>query len=116
QHVLSRQRPYANALNAWVASAYQDESRLLMGQALQEALRWAADKRLSDMDYRFLSASQEWDAKLIRLELDAQAKANQIMAEAQKKANQIIWLGYVSLGSCLLISVVALVISVVRNQ
>lgn len=116
QHVLARQRPYADALNAWAASAYQDESRLLMGQALQEALRWSADKRLSDMDYRFLSASQEWDAKLIRLELDAQAKANQIMAEAQKKANQIIWLGYLSLGSCLLISLVALVISFVRNQ
>lgn len=116
QHVLARQRPYADALNAWVASAYHDESRLLMGQALQEALRWSGDKRLGDIDYRFLSASQEWDAKLIRLELDAQAKANQIMAEAQKKANQIIWLGYISLGSCLLISLVALVISFLRHQ
>ncbi|HEY9887455.1 MAG TPA: AAA-like domain-containing protein [Candidatus Obscuribacterales bacterium] len=105
---LARQRPYAAALNAWIASRYQDESRLLMGQALQEALQWASDKSLSDLDYRFLSASQEWDAKMIRLELEAQAKANEMLAAAQQKAQQIIWLGYLSLGTCLLISLIAL--------
>jgi len=111
---LSRQRPYAAALNAWIASNYQDESRLLMGQALEEALQWASDKRLSDLDYRFLSASQEWDAAMVRMELEAQAKANQMLAAAQRKARQIIWLGYVSLGTCLAISVVALIISLLR--
>ena len=101
-------------LNAWVASDHQDESRLLMGQALQEALQWAANKSLSDLDYRFLSASQEWDAKMVRMELEAQEKANQMLAQAQKKATQVIWLGYLSLGACLVISAVALLMSRVR--
>ena len=111
---LSNQRPYAAMLNAWVASDHQDESRLLMGQALQEALQWAANKSLSDLDYRFLSASQEWDAKMVRMELEAQEKANQMLAQAQKKATQVIWLGYLSLGACLVISAVALLMSRVR--
>jgi len=110
-HWLSRQRPYAAALEAWVASHQQDESRLLMGQALQEALQWATDKSLSDLDYRYLSASQEWDAKMVRLALEAQAKANRMLAEAQQKANRIIVLGYLSLGICLVISVAALLMS-----
>ncbi|MEM1290958.1 MAG: AAA-like domain-containing protein [Cyanobacteria bacterium P01_H01_bin.162] len=111
---LARQRPYAAALSAWVASSHQDESRLLMGQALSEALQWAGDKSLSDLDYRFLSASQEWDAKMVRVELEAQEKANQMLAAAQRKATQIIWLGYLSLGTCLVISVVALLVSLRR--
>lgn len=112
---LSRQRPYAAALNAWVATHYQDDSRLLMGQALQEALQWAANKTLSNEDHRFLSASQEWDAKMVRLELEAQEKANSLLAEAQRKANQVIWLGYISLGICLVISVVALFGSLLQS-
>ena len=112
---LSRQRPYAAALNAWAATDYQDESRLLMGQALQEALQWSTDKSLSNLDYRFLSASQEWDAKTVRLALEAQAKANGMLAAAQAKANRIIWLGYFSLGACLVISVVALLIGLLRS-
>lgn len=111
---LSRQRPYAAALNAWVASQQTDESRLLMGQALQEALQWAADKSLSALDYKYLSASQEWDAKMVRMELDAQERANHMLAEAQKKANQVIWLGYLSLGTCLVISIAALLISILN--
>jgi len=111
---LAELRPYAAALNAWVASHYQDESRLLLGQALQEALAWAAPKHLSELDYRYLSASQEWDSKMVRLELAAQQKATQTLAMAQQKATQIIWLGYLSLGSCLVISVIALLISLLR--
>ncbi|MBE7386129.1 MAG: AAA-like domain-containing protein [Leptolyngbya sp. SIO1E4] len=111
---LSRQRPYAAMLNAWVSSNYQDDSRLLMGQALQEAIHWAADKSLSDLDYRFLSASQEWDAKMVRMELEAQEKANRMLAKAQKKANQMIGLGYLSLTACLVISAIALLISFLR--
>lgn len=107
-HCLSYQRPYAAAFDAWVASDYQDESRLLMGQALAEALNWASDKSLSDLDYRFLSASQAWNAKMLGMELEAQAKANQMLADAQRQAQRIIWWGYISLGMCLVISLVAL--------
>lgn len=111
---LSQQRPYAAALDAWVATNFQDESRLLMGQALQEALQWATDKSLSDLDYRFLSASQKWDAKMVRMELVAQEKANRMLADAQRKAHQIIWLSYLSLAACLIISGIALLVIVLK--
>jgi hypothetical protein len=45
---LAKLRPYADTLNAWVASASQDNSRLLRGQALQEALQWSTGKSLSN--------------------------------------------------------------------
>ncbi|HCV32053.1 MAG TPA: hypothetical protein DGO89_18970 [Microcoleaceae bacterium UBA9251] len=52
-------RPYAESLTAWIVSNCQDESRLLRGQALQDAREWAAGKSLSTQDYQFLAASQE---------------------------------------------------------
>ena len=56
---LANLRPYAEALGAWLASNRQDESRLLRGKALGDALAWAEDKDLSHQDYQFLSASQK---------------------------------------------------------
>ncbi|MEH2371232.1 AAA-like domain-containing protein [Nostoc sp.] len=56
-------RPYAESLKAWWESNCQD-SHLLQGQELQEALIWAADKSLGDQDYQFLSASQELERKI----------------------------------------------------
>jgi hypothetical protein len=41
---LGKLRPYGNELTAWVASNQQDESRLLRGQALQDARSWAEGK------------------------------------------------------------------------
>ena len=55
---LAKARPYADSINAWVASNYQDESCLLRGQALQDALAWSQGKELSQEDFRFLLASQ----------------------------------------------------------
>ena len=55
---LASLRPYAEALEGWLASGCEDESRLLRGQALQEARTWSADKTLSNQDYQFLDASQ----------------------------------------------------------
>ncbi len=55
-------RPYGEALARWIASNDQDKTCLLRGQKLQEALAWAASKKvlkLSVQDYQFLSASQE---------------------------------------------------------
>ncbi|MEA5575696.1 AAA-like domain-containing protein [Anabaena sp. UHCC 0451] len=54
-------RPYAQSLNAWVASNYIDESRLLRGQSLEDMLLWSQYQSLSDLDYRFLAASQALD-------------------------------------------------------
>ncbi|HBE51060.1 MAG TPA: hypothetical protein DDW76_20340, partial [Cyanobacteria bacterium UBA11369] len=67
-------RPYAESLNAWLASNCQDESRLLRGQALQDALTWATGKSLSHQDYQFLAAAQE--AELVELrKIEAQNNA-----------------------------------------
>jgi WD40 repeat protein len=85
QGQLSALRPYALPLNAWVASDYSDESRLLRGQALQETLAWAEHQQLSPLDYRFLAASQALD----RRETLARAEADRLGAvEARLAAEQ----------------------------
>jgi WD40 repeat protein len=87
---LAKLRPYSQALRAWIDTNRQDESRLLRGAALQDALIWAGDKSLGVEDYQFLAASQESDK---REAIEAQKQANQILqaaTEAQKQANQIL--------------------------
>ncbi|KAB8315748.1 response regulator [Tolypothrix campylonemoides VB511288] len=69
---LSKLRPYSEALVAWFDSGCKDESRLLQGKALIDALIWATNKSLSDRDYQFLTASQKaerasQEAELIHL-------------------------------------------------
>ncbi len=59
EKILCDLRPYSESLTAWLATNCQDESRLLRGQALQDAQEWAGGKSLSDCDYQFLAASQE---------------------------------------------------------
>ena len=59
-------RPYAESLTAWIATNCQDESRLLRGQALEDAQQWAANKSLSTQDYQFLGASQEAEFATLR--------------------------------------------------
>ncbi|NEP13436.1 MAG: hypothetical protein F6K14_25165 [Symploca sp. SIO2C1] len=70
---LASLRPYSEAINAWLASNREDESRLLRGQALQDALKWKAHKMLSVDDDDFLAASLEID----RLEMQSKLKTQQ---------------------------------------
>ncbi|MDJ0903318.1 MAG: AAA-like domain-containing protein [Xenococcus sp. MO_188.B8] len=65
-------RPYSQLFKAWIASNQQDESRLLRGQALKDAQLWSQNKILSDLDYRFLAASVEFDRQEIQLKLEAE--------------------------------------------
>jgi WD40 repeat protein len=67
---LAALRPYSEAFNAWVASNQEDQSRLLRGQSLRSALNWSTGKSLSDLDYRFLTASQELEQQDIRSRLE----------------------------------------------
>lgn len=60
---LAKLRPYSESITAWIESNFQDSSRLLQGQALQEALNWAQGKSLSEQDHRFFSASRELEYK-----------------------------------------------------
>lgn len=79
---LQKLRPYAESLNAWFASQCQDESRLLRGRALQDALQWSLNQQLSDADYRFLSASQDLENRTVQQALVVQEEESQILAEA----------------------------------
>ena len=97
---LAKLRPYSQNFNIWVTSNYQDESRLLRGQYLQDALSWANNQNLSPLDYRFLSASQELEQCQTQLNLTFKeeesqifAQANDTLTQAQKKARKIIYLG-----------------------
>ncbi|HSF75504.1 MAG TPA: AAA-like domain-containing protein [Microcoleus sp.] len=75
-------RPYAESLTAWIATNCQDESRLLRGQALEDAQQWAANKSLSTQDYQFLGASQEAEfAKLRDREKQTQTEIEQLRRE-----------------------------------
>ncbi|NER51631.1 MAG: hypothetical protein F6J92_34315, partial [Symploca sp. SIO1A3] len=70
---LASLRPYSEVINAWLASNREDESRLLRGQALQDALKWKAHKMLNVDDDDFLAASLEID----RLEMQSKLKTQQ---------------------------------------
>ncbi|MDP8935597.1 MAG: AAA-like domain-containing protein, partial [Cyanobacteriota bacterium] len=81
---LEKLRPYFEAFNAWVASNYQDESRLLRGQALQDALTWSNNQSLSPLDYRFLAASQDFDKREVQQALAVKEEEGQILAKANQ--------------------------------
>ena len=90
-------RPYAQHFKAWIASNQQDESQLLVGIALQQALAWSKNKSLSDLDYRFLAASQELAKRKVETDLAQEKQARQIEREkaefavfAAQQANQIL--------------------------
>ncbi|HEY9853054.1 MAG TPA: AAA-like domain-containing protein [Leptolyngbyaceae cyanobacterium] len=102
-------RPYAEVLTAWIASNCQDQSWLLYGQALKDALAWAADKSLSDRDYQFLAACQQLDKQQVQTALDAQIEANRILAAAQKKARRTIRKGFAGLAGIFILAIVVVV-------
>jgi hypothetical protein len=79
---LGKLRPYADNLRAWVDSNYQDNACLLWGKELDKARVWADGRRLSDVDYRFLSASVE--AELNQKVEEAEGK----VIEAEKKTKR----------------------------
>jgi WD40 repeat protein len=78
---LANLRPYSEAITAWLESKGQDNSRLLRGESLEEALAWKNGKSLSVEDYDFLSASQQFT--LIELS-EAKQKADQIIKLAKE--------------------------------
>ncbi|MBP5976351.1 AAA-like domain-containing protein [Brasilonema sp. CT11] len=110
-------RPYSENFKFWVASGGSDDSRLLRGKALQDALEWSRDKSLNYQDREFLAASQakekeeaiaalEKEAALERERKDREAtekrnqvlsEANQTLTQANKKAKQQIRVGSVVL-------------------
>ncbi|MGD1914004.1 MAG: AAA-like domain-containing protein [Rivularia sp. (in: cyanobacteria)] len=85
---LGKLRPYSESFQAWVESNYEDESRLLRGQALQNALHWANEKNLSNEDARYLSASQELEKAELAAALATQEEEARILAQANEELRQ----------------------------
>ena len=85
---LDQLRPYAPALSAWLASGSQDESCLLQGVELQNALTWSLGKSLSDGDYQFLVASQDLAKQQTQKLLEANEQASRLLAAARSQAKQ----------------------------
>ncbi len=101
QTQLDSLRPYAQALNAWVASGYTDDSQLLRGKTLRQVLDWAKPqtRRLGDLDYRFFQASQEAEQRRIQqnLENERLQSENQSLRQARQVAKlKTVLLGVVS--------------------
>lgn len=86
---LASMRPYSEAITAWLASNRQDQSRLLGGQALQEALEWADGKSLNTEDYQFLNASQELEKQKIQQEYEKEKQAKEILWEFVLSLNSL---------------------------
>ncbi|MBD2194249.1 MULTISPECIES: AAA-like domain-containing protein [Calothrix] len=114
EKALADLRPYGEALKAWVDSGYQDESRLLRGQALRDALAWASDKSLIDEDYKFLAASERIDKREIEIALEVKeeegrilAQANETLNKAQTKAKQQIRIGTILLAVSIVGAIIA---------
>lgn len=114
--MLASLRPYAESLAAWLKSDCKDESRLLRGQALQDAQAWASGKKLSDQDYQYLSASQELDKRAVQAALEAEKEANQLLVDAQKKAKRRINIGSAILAISLLGAFAAVAMASKANQ
>ncbi|MEG4353212.1 AAA-like domain-containing protein [Microcoleus sp. LAD1_D3] len=118
---LANLRPYSESFKVWIESECQDESRLLRGQALQEAQTWAAGKSLSDLDYQFLNAGRELQRQEVERDLEAQrqanqllTKANQTLTQAQQKARKITVVTSGFAGVAVLVAVVAFMFA--RNK
>jgi WD40 repeat protein len=97
---LARLRPYYQALIPWVASERRDSSRLLRGQALLEAQAWSEGKSLSDLDYQFLAASQEFDRREVETSLEAERTQEvkaRLVQEQKAAKHQRLFLGAVIL-------------------
>ncbi|MGK7930275.1 MAG: AAA-like domain-containing protein, partial [Microcystaceae cyanobacterium] len=92
---LNKLRPYAENYRAWLLSGKNDHSRLLRGQALVEAEKWANGKNLSGEDRDFLGASR---AKQRAEEIEQKDK------EATKKRNKMLTLGISFSGAILLVA------------
>jgi WD40 repeat protein len=113
---LDKLRPYSQATNNWFSSQ-KEQSWLLRGKALDEALAWAVGKSLSNLDYEFLQKSQKVATEL-QIEVNQKlaeasqrlTQANQIakrkLADANKKAKYIVWIGGGIASILVLISVI----------
>ncbi|MCC3413580.1 AAA-like domain-containing protein [Microcoleus sp. PH2017_02_FOX_O_A] len=82
QQELAKLRPYQENFAAWIASNRQDTSRLLHGQALDDALQWKKGKRLSDEDNDFLDDSRDDERQKLRT-------SNKLLKEVRRQGMEV---------------------------
>lgn len=100
---LDNLRPYSQTFNAWVGSNCNDESCLLRGQALKDAQNWGQGKSLSNLDYKFLAASQGLELRETRQrlkpkqlrEIEARLPDEQTSVRLQKQLLVIVILAFI---------------------
>ena len=85
---LSYLRPYSKQIKAWIASKQQDNSYLLKNSSLDEALQWSRNKRLANIDYQFIAASQALAKQQIEYDLDREKQVREKVEIALEAANQ----------------------------
>ena len=80
--------PYNREIKFWLASQGQDDSRLLRGQALKDARRWASNHSITQVEYQFLDVSQKQEQAQIRqfLELERLKEIETRLIQEQKLA------------------------------
>jgi WD40 repeat protein len=93
EHELTKLRPYAENLTAWLNTKKQDTSRLLHGQALQDALQWGKGKILPIDDVEFFEVCR------------AEQLLHEQLIQQKKQAKQL----RIFLGITLFILLIALV-------
>jgi CHASE2 domain-containing sensor protein len=81
-------RPYYQKINNWVISGQQDKSQLLTGETLHKAIAWLEKKQYSDIDYRFITASQAEANKEIQKDLNTEKIDKQQAKFALQAANE----------------------------
>ncbi|MEH2248429.1 CHASE2 domain-containing protein [Nostoc sp.] len=90
---LEHLRPYSQNFKNWIASNQQDNTQLLRGMKLKEVVAWSENKKLSNIDYRFIATSQQLDKQEIEINLKTEKieleKARFTLAAA-KEANRIL--------------------------
>ena len=90
---LENLRPYSQKIKNWVDSNQQDNTQLLRGMRLKEAVAWSENKKLSNIDYRFIATSQQLDKQEIEINLNAEKielEKAQFTLTSAKEANRIL--------------------------
>jgi WD40 repeat protein len=103
---LSKLRPYSQMFNAWIASQQIDQSRLIRGEALQDARLWAQGKSLTNLDYQFLAASEQRDRLEKQQALEAE-RTREVEARLVQERKTARWQRYflTAIGLALLVAV-----------
>lgn len=94
---LSRRSPYATELEQWLLSKCQDQSWLLRGVALRNALQWSQANSVSKDESHFLNRSllaekelTDRENDLLAAEKEIAIQRNSILDRAKRKAEKLV--------------------------